>query len=107
MEKLKTLQRFLCIVSHFSLFYTMHFKNTKKGKPNKKRTKANHKDWSLQSVWLGLQPSDSQFTVQIDTDYRHMICLGFAPVHIDFFFCIFPPSHPPPMAYVTWWWLVG
>lgn len=63
MEKLKTLKRFLCVVSHFSLFYMMHFKNTKteknnllffspkKGKPKKKRTKAKQKDWSLQSVW--------------------------------------------------------
>lgn len=40
-------------------------------------------------MWLGPRPSDSQFTVQtvqIDTDYRHMICLGFAPVHIEIFF---------------------
>lgn len=63
MEKLKTLKRFLCVVSHFSLFYMMHFKNTKgekkknvffspkKGKPNKKQTKANQKDWSQQSMW--------------------------------------------------------
>lgn len=32
MEKLKTLERFLCVVSHFSLFYVMHFKNTKRNK---------------------------------------------------------------------------
>lgn len=30
MEKLKTLQRFLCIVSHFSLFYTMRLKKIPK-----------------------------------------------------------------------------
>lgn len=37
---------------------------------------------------------NSQFkTVQIDTDYRHMICLGFAPVCIDFF--SFFITHPP------------
>ena len=30
MEKLKILKRFLCVVSHFSLFYMTHFKNTKR-----------------------------------------------------------------------------
>lgn len=50
MEKLKTLERFLCVVSHFSLFYTMVFKNTKRKKTTK-RTKAKQKDWSLQSMW--------------------------------------------------------
>lgn len=73
-----------CVSFQFVLYDALK-KSTKKGKPNEKRTTAKQKDWSLQSLWLGLQPSDSQFTVQIDTDYRHMICLGLAPVHIDIF----------------------
>lgn len=65
-------QSFLCVVSHFSL--CLFFKNIKRKKKNflffltkkvnQKRTKAKQKDWSLQSVWEGPWPSDSQFTVQ-------------------------------------------
>lgn len=63
MEKLKTLKRFLCVVSCFSLFCydafqkyqkekkSCFFFSSKKGKPNKKRTNAKQKAWSLQSVW--------------------------------------------------------
>lgn len=98
-------------VSFQFVLYNAFKENTKKGKPKEKRTDAKQQDRSQQSMWFGLRPPDSQFTVQtaqIDTDYRHMICLGFAPVHIEFF--IYFSNHPPPMAYVTWWWwwrLVG
>lgn len=43
--KPKTLKRFLCVASHFSLFHMMHFKNTKGKKllffPKKIKKKVN------------------------------------------------------------------
>lgn len=64
------------------------------------------KDWSLQSVWLGLGPSDSRFTVQNSSKWYWLSphdLLGFCSFFFYFFFYFFP-CPPPPMAYVTWWW---
>lgn len=84
------------------------FSPPKKGKPKEKK-KRNRRTGvcSLCGRDPGLLIHNSQFkTVQIDTDYRHMICLGFAPVNIEIFFFsfLFSPAHPPPMAYMTRWW---
>lgn len=113
MEKTKkTLKRFLCVVSRFSLFYMMHFKKYQKGiktcffffflqkKVNLTKKKKGKTEGLESAVCVvgtpGLLIHNSQFkTVQIDTDYRHMICLGFAPVHIEFFFFFFSSSAPP------------
>lgn len=114
MEKLKTLKKVsLCCVSFQFVFYDAILK---KGKPNKKKQK--RKTEGLESAVFGRDPGlliyNSQFiTVQIDTDYRHMICLGFAPVHIEFFFYVLyfffiPPSTDGSHDMVLLWvgWLV-
>lgn len=99
MEKLKTLKKVsLCCVS-CQFFYIMRFKKYHKEKKicfsflqkkvnlNKKKGQKQNRRTGVCSLCGGdpyLLIHNSQFiTVQTDTDYRHMICLGFAPV---FFF---------------------
>lgn len=107
----------LCLIS--VCFSTMHLENTKRGENNPKQGKTKQKKGQMQNrrtgaySLCGMDPGplihNSQFkTVQIDTDYHHMICLGFAPVFFLLLFCLvflYFFSHPTlsPMAYMTWW----
>lgn len=94
----------LCSHLFFSLsfFSSMEQNTTKeegskpKAKKRRRRVEANQRNWKSRVV--GGDPRllihQSQFrTGYIDTDYHHMICLGFAPVHretvLSVFICCF------------------
>lgn len=74
----------LSLCSLFSLFQLIK-KKKKKSSQKQKRNKGKTKD--LESLCPCVDPSlliyNSQFDIvqNSDTDYRHMICLGLAPVH--------------------------
>lgn len=81
--QIKQKHSFICVHSSVCFNWSKKKKNPHK---NRKGTEVKQKTWSLfvHVVDPGLLIYNSQFDIVVqnsDTDYRHMICLGLAPVH--------------------------